>query len=441
MRRGNLTEGSNPSLSATTTKSPKIGNFSKKHLLSASNYDTFNRKKDTYNIYKVSEVYYFRTRIDNKLYRKSLKTKNLKKALLRAKLLKSMKKEEQLQMFKFEDKDYKLLFEFEYDDAEELERILEIIKKMKTIEKQQEIEDKTILQRPKRSYDDYEPFTFEELELEFLTNQKKVGKVSESSFKNYNSTFVKLKTFFRKKDINKLDYKDLEEFRDYLMSLELSNKTINNLMSYVNMYLEFALNRRKIEHNPCKSIQNLKEEKSQKKNFTDEEVIKLLQETKKLEDKPHMYPIFLIGSYTGMRFNEILDISEESLKTDSNGIKYIDIIHSKTPSGIRRVPLHKELENFDFKPLFSLSSQEKNKYNKEMLRVLYSIIPKEEGKTFHTLRGTFINRLINKNTKEITIIQEIVGHSKGDKSITCDTYSKEFDLRLKKEIINSIDYF
>jgi len=69
---------SNPSLSATTQKSPKIGlskrktsSLPKSKILSAKNYDTSN-------LYKVNDVYYFRTRIDNKLYRKSLKTESLK---------------------------------------------------------------------------------------------------------------------------------------------------------------------------------------------------------------------------------------------------------------------------------------------------------------------------------------------------------------------------
>lgn len=345
-----------------------------------------------------------------------------------------MSNEELKNMFELKDKDYHLLFE--YDSIEELEKILEIAKQMKHIEKKQEQEDK---QHYKNN--DFENLTFEDLELEFLTHQKKINKISESSFKNYNSCFVKLKYFFRKKDINKLDYKDIEDFRDYLISLELTNKTINNLMSYVNMFLEFALNRRKIEYNPAKTIENLKEEKTTKENYTNQEIIKILQESQELDNKPHMFPLFFVGAYTGMRFNEILDINEDSLKIDNDNIKYIEIKESKTNSGIRKVPLHKHLENFDFSILFSLSSKEKNKYSKEMLRVLYTIIPKtQEKKTFHTLRGTFINRLVNQFPEKINIIQEVVGHSKGSKSITLDTYSKEFDLKLKKEIIDTLEY-
>lgn len=75
-----------------------------------------------------------------------------------------------------------------------------------------------------------------------------------------------------------------------------------------------------------------------------------------------------------------------------------------------------------------------------MLRVLYTIIPQEKEKTFHSLRATFINRVVNKFPDKVSIVQEIVGHSKGPQSITLDTYSKEFNLELKKEIIDSVEY-
>ena len=109
----------------------------KKYALSAAHYDTFDRKRDTFNLCKVNDIYYFRTRVKNKLYRKSLKTSNLKKAIVRAKLLKSMKKDELIEMFELKDKDYHLLFE--YDTIEELEMLLETARKMRAIEQKQAI--------------------------------------------------------------------------------------------------------------------------------------------------------------------------------------------------------------------------------------------------------------------------------------------------------------
>ena len=66
-----------------------------------------------------------------------------------------------------------------------------------------------------------------------MTNQKKVGKVSESSFKNYNSTFVKLKTFFLKKDINKLIRLKWQGERNLFKQAEkIFNEMIKDIKSF-----------------------------------------------------------------------------------------------------------------------------------------------------------------------------------------------------------------
>ena len=51
-----------------------------------SNYDTKLQKYDTKNIYKVDEVFYYRKKINYKIYRISLKTKSIKIALNRKKI-------------------------------------------------------------------------------------------------------------------------------------------------------------------------------------------------------------------------------------------------------------------------------------------------------------------------------------------------------------------
>lgn len=71
----------NPSLSATVSESPKNRTFTTKKPLSATKKDTFKEKKDTLNLYKINNYYYFRKRINKKLYRLSLKTTNFKKVL------------------------------------------------------------------------------------------------------------------------------------------------------------------------------------------------------------------------------------------------------------------------------------------------------------------------------------------------------------------------
>lgn len=442
VRRGDLTEGSNPSLSATTSQTPKIRCLNEKKPLSATKKDTFKKNKDTLNLYRINNYYYFRKRINKKLYRLSLKTTDFKLAIKRVKLLKFMSNEELKNMFELQKKDYKVIFE--YETIEELEKVLNYVKEIKQIQQNTQ-EYSQELEHSKKHHSNefkrYKPLDFETLEKEFLAYTLKINKVKKSSYKQYNSSFSKLKQFFKSKDINELDYRDFEDFRDQLMRQELENKTINNIISYTNNYLEFALNRQLIRHNHVKALKNLKEEKKMKENYTDEEIKYILHSIENEEE--HIQVIFKTAIFTGMRISEIISIDENNLKIDEKtNIKYIDLSYSKTNDGIRKIPLHPFLRDLDFSSIYHLDEElDKNRIDKQALRVLYKIINRDlNKKTFHTFRATVIQKLVNEHPDKIELVQEIVGHSKGSKSITLDTYSKEFYLEHKFNVIKTLSY-
>lgn len=84
-----------------------------------------------------------------------------------------------------------------------------------------------------------------------------------------------------------------------------------------------------------------------------------------------------------------------------------------------------------------------NAAQKAILKELYRVIPKTGDKTFHTLRAKFIEKCFVKYPEKqyLNVIQEIIGHSKGDTaSLTIDTYAKGFNIALKKEIVDSVAY-
>jgi integrase len=336
-------------------------------------------------------------------------------------------------MFELKDKDYHLIFE--YDTIEELEMALEKIKELKHIGQNQDREDRI---RKHSSFRVENSIKFVDLEFQFIAQKKKIGGVSHSSYKSYSATFNYLKKYFHKRYINDISLEELEDFQNYLKEKEeLTNKTINNHMHYVKMFYNFALKRNLIEFNTAEGIDDLRIPRTRKKeNYSDEEILTILNESKGEEI---YYYFFKIAIFTGMRFNEILNIKTENIKK-TNGITYIDIMDSKTFSGIRKVPLHNELLDLDFSLFDGIYGSEKNKYSKRVLKKLYEIIPQGIGKTFHTFRGTFIQKLTNLYPDKIHIIQEIVGHSRGSKSITLDTYAKEFYLEEKLNLINNVKY-
>ena len=409
-------------------------------------------------------MYYYRRTINKITYRISLKTTKLQEAKLLRNELNLLKNEEFVQMAK--EKDKKRIIKSELNtnlefDGETMEKIMELgiralgknstyanVLKEKQLTEQTiyKISDKNDLDEISKKLDNItsshlnpiqlpkEQFTFKQLEDLFLKHKEKVGKVGLSSIKMYKAAFKDLIEYFKDANINDLKYQDFENFQNFLIAKKLNSKTINNKITYLRMFLDHAEKFELVEKNLANKLEMLKEEVKEKENYTNEEVNLLLEKT------PSEFKDFLkVAMYTGMRLQEILAI-DKVLIDDKTQIKYIQIGDAKTISGTRKVPLHEELLNVKF-PLFNIKGDVRTfstNIGKRINRYIKETITKE--KTIHTYRATFINKIVNSFPERIEICQEVVGHSKGNKSITLNTYSKEFDLKLKKEIVDSVKY-
>lgn len=400
------------------------------------------------NIYRTkNDVFYYRKSIDGKDFRISLKTKNLKKAIMIKSYLNTLSKKELL-MFEFTKDDYK--FMCEYDTFEELKEIIQLNRELLSEHQETKIKRQELFIEESKKVDEKQKdnITLNDLEIKFIENKKKYEKVQTRSMMAYKTTFTYLKETLGNKTLEDISIQDLTYFHDTLIKKKLSNKSINNYIAYTKNFLDFAVKNDYIKRNNAIHLEYMKEEKNTKKeNFTNKEIQKILTSDIENEYKD----VFYVAAFTGMRINEILLLTNESVK-EKDGIKFFDIEKSKTTNGVRDIPLHKVLidRNIDF-PIFKDDYEKmkikKDEYgyiknvNKRILRQLYSIILQDETKkTFHTFRGTFVNRLANKFPEKTLIIQEIVGHSKGSKALTIDTYAKGFDLSLKNEIIQELSY-
>lgn len=337
--------------------------------------------------------------------------------------------------------DYKYIFE--YDTPEEFMKYSE--ETIKNHEKLMEIQSKYVHINKALDRAEKQPankLTFHDLEGKFINKKKELGKVSDSTYKAYASTFNKLKTFFNKTLIANIELDDYEDFRDYLsQEQELKNKTINNHMIYVNQFLKFAKTRKLITENNVEGLESLPEEEVFKENFTNEDIYNIMNHDYEQEYRD----IFMIGMYTGMRIGEILNIGKDNFirHEEESDIYYIEILKSKTKQGKRDIPIHKDILkrvlDIDF-PI--LGDKSKNAANKAILKALYKVIDKESTKSFHTFRGTFVEKAMNNFPERLHIVQEIIGHSKGEsKKLTTETYGKGYYLTIKKEIVDSVSYF
>lgn len=338
--------------------------------------------------------------------------------------------------------DYKYVFE--YDDVNDLKEQLAITKathkeileeeaKYQKINNIVNIQDSTNINK----------LSFSKLELLFLKFLKKELKendkeVSESSYKAYANTFNKLKSYFSDEDVNSISEERFKAFRMHLKKeFKLDNKTINIQIIYLNKFLKFALDEKLIIENKVKRMKKLKETKLEKENFTKEDIKNIFE----YDYQNKIYNnIFKILAHNGMRISELYNLKNNDIKKDENDIYYFNVVDAKTESGNRRIPIHKDILSIVLDIKFPISTKTSNAFNKEILARLYKVIDKKSTKSLHTFRANFIGECINNYPSSIEAIQDISGHSQGSKDITINTYAKGFKMKLKKEIVDSVQY-
>lgn len=386
-------------------------------------------------LYLHNNIYYYRKRIQGKLYRKSLFTDNLYDAIRYVKILNKLKYEKKMDfkrnpsfIFQKLDNGFKITQENESDELF-----------LKVVEKFASIESNTTKK------DNKEIITFETIYNEFLNNKHNLGKVSVESFRSYKATYNVFKEFFNDKNLNELNTNDKNNLYTYLKSKNLQSKTINNHLSYLKQMFRYVENENILKHNFIKNIELVKEDIKDKENYTDTQLNTILTTDINFFTIStfNYYYLFKIAIYTGMRISEILLLTKDNISTDR-----IVLNQGKTPNAKRTIPLHKELnfndilsmiDNFDIKYSNEIEKDKIIKYHtKNANRLLKKFNISEQYQTFHTIRGTFIQKLINNHPQSKYIIQILVGHSLDERDkLTIQTYAKSIQFNIYNEIIQS----
>ncbi len=277
-----MVTGSNPVSGATFFDTPQTTiNTTLTKLLASqySNYDTIDKKYDTtpLRLYKVDKTFYYRRRIKQKLFRISLKTKNIKVALKRRRTLDLIDGEE---MFQIDTGDFKLMFE--YDTEEELRTALETAKEIQIQAQLQRFKEvKEHIQSSEANTND---ITFELLRDKFIARKKSDNRVSADSIGAYNTTFKMLISFFKDSLIDSLTVEDFEAFKDFKVNQKTSsNRTINKHLTYTRNFLQFAVDRHYITYNnakpvtPLDEVKDKQERKKQVENYSQSDIKTILE--------------------------------------------------------------------------------------------------------------------------------------------------------------------
>ena len=177
--------------------------------------------------------------------------------------------------------------------------------------------------------------------------------------------------------------------------------------------------------------------------FEPQEIVELWQMANIRADST-LADLITIGAFTGARIEELCSIKVNEVTSES-----IKISNSKTPAGIRSIPIHSQLRSL-IKRLKDTSSDgyllsgltfDRYKDRSGAMSKRFGTLKTKAGhgksKVFHCLRHTLVTNLINLNVSEL-IVQDIVGHEK--KGVTGGVYLKGINHDVKLEALNKISY-
>ena len=206
--------------------------------------------------------------------------------------------------------------------------------------------------------------------------------------------------------------------QDIFHSLNLSNGTLRNLKSFWSNLWDFAVLNDFANKNYPKYLKLPMKEKGKRTSkrervFSSEELVILWSNLYK--DKRNIVDIVLILCYTGLRISELLNIKIKDINLKHT---YIDIVDSKTSSGIRKVVISDKIlplikKRIDFRNTYLFSKINGSQYKYDAFDNHFRLLCKELALNYHTIhdtRHTFASMLSNIQADKDTIIK-MIGHS------------------------------
>nr|WP_231919230.1 DUF3258 domain-containing protein [Shewanella sp. UCD-FRSSP16_17] len=313
---------------------------------------------------------------------------------------------------------------------------------------------------------------FSEVYEEFITHKINKEKLSTKMQKDYARRYAVWKVLVEDKPIDQYKPKDIGQFIDTCFELPKMHLTPYNKMTWeqrlscdvpeedmqasksVHQYYKwlqsvFAYAKRDtigyIETSPCSIKRNFST--NVRGIFNDAELKKLIEAAEKEKTKWKKWIIYL-AIYTGARLGELAQLRKSDLKLDAETGRYYLLITDshesqqlKTENAKRKIPVHHDLVNagliehvqacnervFDEltspRSVTSWLPRQRDSLEIEYLNELGHM------RTFHSFRHTFITKLMNVESMNINLLQQVVGHEISKFGVTSNYTHKLDSLR------------
>jgi integrase len=240
-------------------------------------------------------------------------------------------------------------------------------------------------------------------------------------------------------EVNAIGKQTLVEYKDALLAIPQTPKTIDNKLNSLHDFFKYMIGHglhTALETNPVEGM-FIQTKKSRKKTtnpyqpFTAEALAILFEPEAYLAamDSPDLFWGPLLGIHTGMRIGEATQIRCVDVhQAPGSGLHYIHVYKSKTPGGIRNVPISDALIELGFLDyvgecraagadrLFPHRALINHSYSKElsagMLEYQRARNIKAPQTSFHSFRVNVITQMHN-NDSNTAKVMKIVGHDDG----------------------------
>jgi integrase len=235
---------------------------------------------------------------------------------------------------------------------------------------------------------------------EFKLSRKNVN---ENTLANYQLAFDKLKDHFGNIPLRKISADDILLFQEKLLSSpaaasiaekrkakkKLSKNSVASYFKQLKVIFNYFKQQGWIETNPIPSMQLKIAEPLVVERKDLEEILAVYD---KKEDRTH-YRILALLLLTGMRISELLRLSFADIDFREN----IMIIRNSKGKRDDKFPLYKELRDFLLKEFPKREGKLFNYKSRDSLKFFYKYLQETSYPkyNFHSLRKTFISKLVN----------------------------------------------
>src|SRR5471030_1248976 len=243
-------------------------------------------------------------------------------------------------------------------------------------------------------------------------------------------------------EVNAIDKLLLVEYKNTLLAIPQTKKTIDNKLQSLHDFFKYMLGHglyTAFTTNPVDGLfietKDARTKSTQSYEPFTAEALKILFESSAYLEKMDAPDLFwgpLLGIYTGMRISEATQIRCIDVHhAQENGVDYIHVYKSKTPGGIRNVPICDALIQLGFldyvaecraagaERIFPHRALINHSHSKELSATMLDYQKERNIKapqtSFHSFRVNVITQMHNNNVNAGKIMK-IVGHENGEGS-------------------------